>query len=50
MRTTIKLIYSNTKEYLGQEIQIEGWIRNSRGSKAFGFIELNDGKIGRAHV
>lgn len=43
MRTTIKLIYSNTKEYLGQEIQIEGWIRNSRGSKAFGFIELNDG-------
>lgn len=41
--STIKSIYKDTDKYLDQEIQIEGWIRNSRASKAFGFIELNDG-------
>lgn len=31
------------ESYADQEIQISGWIRTSRSSKAFGFIELNDG-------
>ncbi len=43
MRTTIKNIYKDTDKYLNQEIQLEGWIRTSRSSKTFGFIELNDG-------
>lgn len=43
MRTTIKNIYKETDKYLNQEIQLEGWIRTSRSSKTFGFIELNDG-------
>ena len=43
MRTTIKNIYQETDKYLNQEIQLEGWIRTSRSSKTFGFIELNDG-------
>ncbi len=43
MRTTIKQIYENQDEYLDKEIQIEGWIRNSRGSKAVGFLNVNDG-------
>lgn len=29
--------------YAGQEVKIVGWIRTSRVSKNFGFIELNDG-------
>lgn len=43
MKTTIKSIYNDTDKHLNQEIQLEGWIRTSRTSKTFGFIELNDG-------
>ncbi len=43
MSIRIRDIYENVEEYLGSEIVVEGWIRNLRASKAFGFIELNDG-------
>lgn len=43
MLTTIKDIYNDTEKYLNQEVMVEGWIRTSRMSKTFGFIELNDG-------
>lgn len=43
MKTTVRNIYKDTDKYLNQEIQLEGWIRTSRSSKTFGFIELNDG-------
>ena len=43
MRTTIKAIYENIDKFADKEIQIEGWIRNSRASKTFGFLEVNDG-------
>jgi asparaginyl-tRNA synthetase len=43
--TFIKDIYRNTSKYLNQEIQISGWVRTVRVSKAFGFIELNDGSF-----
>ena len=28
-----------------QKVEAQGWIRTSRDSKAFGFIEINDGSI-----
>ncbi len=31
------------KEYEGKEIQIEGWLRNHRAQKEFGFLDLFDG-------
>ncbi|NMA69525.1 MAG: asparagine--tRNA ligase [Desulfitobacterium sp.] len=43
--TLIKSIYRNTERYLNQEIQISGWVRTLRVSKAFGFIEINDGSF-----
>jgi len=43
MSLSIKDIYRGYKDYLDKEIILEGWIRTSRSSKAFGFIELNDG-------
>lgn len=43
MSIRIRDIYENVEEYLGSEIVVEGWIRNLRASKVFGFIELNDG-------
>src|SRR5690554_2993894 len=43
MLTTVKDIYKDRDKYLNQEVIVEGWIRTSRMSKTFGFIELNDG-------
>ena len=41
----IKDLYKKTKDYENKEITLEGWIRNIRCSKNFGFIELNDGSF-----
>jgi len=41
----IKSLYRDTKEYLGKSILVSGWVRTSRSSKDFGFIELNDGSF-----
>lgn len=39
----IKDIYRNVEKYADQTVVVEGWIRTLRASKAFGFIEVNDG-------
>jgi len=41
----IKELYSCHTELDGKEIEVNGWIRNMRDSKVFGFIELNDGSF-----
>ena len=41
----IKALYRQSENYLNQEIEVAGWIRNIRVSKNFGFIELNDGSF-----
>lgn len=43
LKTTIKEIYRNPDKFMQQKILISGWVRTIRSSKAFGFIELNDG-------
>ncbi|MBS4534613.1 asparagine--tRNA ligase [Clostridium sp. D2Q-14] len=44
MKTTlIREIYKNKEDFSDKEIKVSGWIRTSRGSKNFGFIEINDG-------
>lgn len=40
----IKQIYK-TRDFLGKEIEVVGWIRTLRDQKTFGFIELNDGSF-----
>jgi len=42
-RVTVKEIFSSPETYAGKEITVAGWARTIRDSKAFGFIELNDG-------
>ncbi|MBZ4646951.1 MAG: asparaginyl-tRNA synthetase [Clostridia bacterium] len=44
-KKTIKQLYKETKSALNQMIQISGWVRTIRASKAFGFIEINDGSF-----
>ena len=42
-RTELKKIYSDLPAFDGQTVTVAGWARSVRDSKAFGFIELNDG-------
>ena len=42
-RQLIKDIYADSAAFGGKEITVGGWVRNLRDSKAFGFIDLNDG-------
>lgn len=39
----IKIIEQNLEKYSQEVIKIEGWIRNHRDQKEFGFIEMFDG-------
>ncbi len=41
----VKTLYRNSEEFIGKTVQVAGWIRTSRISKKFGFIELNDGSF-----
>ena len=40
---TVKELYKNSEAYLDKTIEAVGWVRSNRGSKAFGFLVINDG-------
>ena len=40
---TVRELFKNTAKYAGKSIEIGGWVRSVRASKAFGFIVLSDG-------
>ncbi|MDD4297770.1 MAG: asparagine--tRNA ligase [Ruminiclostridium sp.] len=42
-RVEIRDLYKSTSCYANKELIVCGWVRTIRVSKAFGFIELNDG-------
>ena len=42
-KVTIKDLYRNIENYIDKTVEVAGWVRTVRDSKAFGFIELNDG-------
>ena len=39
----LKDLYKDYKSYLNKQIEIQGWIKNHRKQKDFGFIDFNDG-------
>lgn len=41
----VKDLYRKKEDYIGKKVSVAGWIRTSRVSKKFGFIELNDGSF-----
>ena len=43
--TRVKELYRNTADFADKTVEVGGWIRTLRSSKAFGFIELNDGSF-----
>ncbi len=42
-RIFVKDLFSNSSNYQGAQVLVKGWARTIRDSKAFAFIELNDG-------
>ena len=42
-RQLIREIYASPESFGGKTVTVGGWVRNLRDSKAFGFIDLNDG-------
>ena len=40
---SVRELFRNTAAYAGKSIQVGGWVRSIRASKAFGFIVLSDG-------
>ena len=42
MKLDVKEIF--LKDYVGSEVIVEGWVRNHRKQKEFGFIDFSDGK------
>ena len=41
----IKQIYADPASFGGKKVTLGGWVRTLRDSKAFGFIDLNDGSF-----
>lgn len=39
----IKELYFNKEHKSGEQVLIKGWVKTTRDSKAFGFLEINDG-------
>ena len=39
----LKDLYKDYKSYLNKDVEIQGWIKNHRKQKEFGFIDFNDG-------
>ena len=39
----VKELYEKISEYLDKEVTLQGWIRNHRKQKEFGFIDFSDG-------
>ncbi len=43
MRTLIKDLFLDSKKFLNKEVEIKGWVKSLRKSKAFSFVVINDG-------
>jgi len=43
MLIDVKVLYENLEKNMDSEITLQGWVRNHRKQKEFGFIDFNDG-------
>ena len=44
-KTVVRKLFRNMEKYAGQTVTINGWIRNNRAQKSFGFLMVNDGSF-----
>ncbi len=45
MRTRIKQLFRQTKDFEEKEVLINGWVRTNRAQAQFGFLNINDGSF-----
>ncbi len=45
MKLTVRKIYQDPQKFANSTVVLQGWIRNHRDQKEFGFINLNDGSF-----
>lgn len=45
MNILVRELYNKHDTFENQEVSVSGWVRTIRSSKAFGFIEINDGSF-----
>ncbi len=45
MKLTVRKIYEDPSKFADKTVVLQGWIRNHRDQKEFGFINLNDGSF-----
>ncbi len=43
MKHSVKSLFTTYQTWDGKPVVLSGWVRNNRGQKEFGFIDLNDG-------
>ena len=43
MTIDVREIYLDVKKYMNKEVTLQGWVRNHRKQKEFGFIDFADG-------
>ena len=44
-KVVVKDLYRDVNSYVGDILEVSGWVKTVRDSKSFGFIELNDGSF-----
>ena len=44
-KVLVKDLYRDVNSYVGDIVEVSGWVKTVRDSKSFGFIELNDGSF-----
>ena len=44
-KTVVRQLFRNKEKYAGAEVTLNGWIRNNRAQKSFGFLMINDGSF-----
>ncbi len=42
-KVTVRQLAAGAENYAEKQVKVDGWIRNNRDQKSFGFIALNDG-------
>jgi asparaginyl-tRNA synthetase len=45
VEVSVKELFRNFKQFDGQEVLVQGWLRTNRNQKEFGFLNLNDGSF-----
>ncbi|MGL4336123.1 MAG: asparagine--tRNA ligase [Turicibacter sp.] len=44
-KVVVRQLFRNVDRYANQTVEINGWVRNNRAQKQFGFLMLNDGSF-----